>query len=55
MLATPVTIRPLTLRNRSIRAAAFEGMFPGHEVSEQLIDCLGAVAAGDRVAFPNST
>jgi 2,4-dienoyl-CoA reductase-like NADH-dependent reductase (Old Yellow Enzyme family) len=46
MLATPVTIGPLRLRNRSIRAAAFEGMCPGHGVSEQLIDYHRAVAAG---------
>ncbi|MCF8258636.1 MAG: NADH:flavin oxidoreductase, partial [Flavobacteriales bacterium] len=46
MLATPVTIGPLRLRNRSIRAAAFEGMCPGQGVSEQLIDYHRAVAAG---------
>ncbi len=46
MLFTPVTIGPLHLRNRSIRAAAFEGMTAGHEVSEELIRYHQAVAAG---------
>lgn len=35
------------MRNRSIRAAAFEGMTPNHNVSQQLIDYHRAVAAGD--------
>lgn len=34
---TPGQIGPLTLRNRSIRAAAFEGMSNEHKVSESLI------------------
>jgi 2,4-dienoyl-CoA reductase-like NADH-dependent reductase (Old Yellow Enzyme family) len=46
MLFTPVKIGPLNLRNRSIRAAAFEGMSPGHGVSQQLIDYHSSVAAG---------
>ena len=37
---------PITLRNRSIRSAAFEGMSPGHLVSEDLINYHRAVAAG---------
>lgn len=46
MLFTPVKIGPLTLRNRSIRAAAFEGMSAGHGVSQQLIDYHESVAKG---------
>lgn len=46
MLFTPVTLGPLTLRNRSIRAAAFEGMSSGHGVSDALIDYHSAVARG---------
>jgi 2,4-dienoyl-CoA reductase-like NADH-dependent reductase (Old Yellow Enzyme family) len=46
MLFTPVSIGPLTLRNRSIRAAAFEGMSAGHGVSQQLIDYHEQVAKG---------
>jgi len=45
-LFEPVRLGPLTLKNRTIRAAAFEGMSPGHEVSEQLIDYHRAVAEG---------
>ncbi len=46
MLFTPVTIGPLTIRNRSIRAAAFEGMSEGHGVTRQLIDYHESVAKG---------
>jgi 2,4-dienoyl-CoA reductase-like NADH-dependent reductase (Old Yellow Enzyme family) len=41
-----VRLGPLTLKNRSIRAAAFEGMAPGHEVSDALIDYHRSVATG---------
>lgn len=46
MLFTKVKIGSLELRNRSIRAAAFEGMSPGHTVSEELINYHRKVAAG---------
>ena len=39
-------IGPLTLRNKSIRAAAFEGMSMHHDVSEELIRYHTAVAKG---------
>ncbi len=45
-LFTPGTIGPLTLRNRSIRAAAFEGMCPGNSPSRMLLDYHRSVAAG---------
>ena len=45
-LFSSVKFGPLQLRNRSIRAAAFEGLCPGHMVSEQLIDYHRSVAAG---------
>ena len=35
-LFTPYNIGPLTLRNRTIRAAAFEGMCPGNAPSDML-------------------
>ena len=43
---TPLKIGPITLRNRTIRAAAFEGMCPGNKPSESLIDYHRSVAAG---------
>jgi len=46
LLFTPSNIGPLTLRNRSIRAAAFEGMCPGNRPSKMLIDYHRSVAAG---------
>lgn len=42
----PAHIGPLTLRNRSIRSAAFESMCPGHEPSEMLYDYHTSVARG---------
>lgn len=46
VLFTPGKIGPLTLRNRTIRAAAYEGMCPGNAPSEQLYAYHQAVAAG---------
>ncbi len=45
-LFTPVTIGPLTLRNRTIRSAAFESMCPEHNPSKMLFDYHQSVAAG---------
>jgi 2,4-dienoyl-CoA reductase-like NADH-dependent reductase (Old Yellow Enzyme family) len=45
-LFTPFAIGPVTLRNRTIRAAAFEGMCPGNKPSQQLTDYHQSVAAG---------
>lgn len=46
LLFTPVTLGPLTLRNRGIRSAAFESMCPGNVPSPQLLDYHRSVAAG---------
>lgn len=46
LLFTPGTLGPLSLRNRAIRAAAFEGMAQGHEVTSDLIDYHSAVSEG---------
>ncbi|MBN1414055.1 MAG: NADH:flavin oxidoreductase [Bacteroidales bacterium] len=46
MLFTPFKLGPVTLRNRTIRAAAFEGMCPGNKPSEDLFNYHRAVAAG---------
>ncbi|MEI6311070.1 MAG: NADH:flavin oxidoreductase [Bacteroidota bacterium] len=45
-LFTPLKIGPIELRNRSIRAAAFEGMCPNHNVSNDLINYHSNIAAG---------
>lgn len=41
-----VRLGPLVLKNRTIRAAAFEGMAPGHVVSDELVAYHRAVAEG---------
>ena len=43
---TPVTFGPLTLRNRTIRSAAFENMCHGNKPSQDLFDYHTAVAKG---------
>ena len=45
-LFTPVQIGPVTLRNRTIRSAAFEGMCPGNKPSQELKDYHVSVARG---------
>src|SRR5208283_2133312 len=45
-LFSPGTIGPLTLRNRTIRSAAFEGMCPGGLPSDSLVHYHRSVAAG---------
>ena len=45
-LFTEASIGPITLRNRTIRSAAFESMCPGHAPSQQLVDYHRSVAAG---------
>ena len=45
-LFTPINIGPVTLRNRTIRSAAFESMCPGHEPSQELYDYHTSVARG---------
>ncbi|MCM1331234.1 MAG: NADH:flavin oxidoreductase [Bacteroides sp.] len=45
-LFTPLNIGPVTLRNRTIRSAAFEGMCPGNSPSQQLKDYHVSVAEG---------
>ena len=45
-LFTPVTLGPLTLRNRTIRSAAFESMCPGNKPSPELLDYHISVARG---------
>ena len=45
-LFTTAKLGPLTLRNRSIRSAAFEGMCPGNNPSDDLLEYHKSVAAG---------
>ena len=42
----PARLGPVTLRNRIVKAATFEGMTPEHVVSERLIEFHRRVAAG---------
>jgi 2,4-dienoyl-CoA reductase-like NADH-dependent reductase (Old Yellow Enzyme family) len=42
----PASLGPLTLRNRIIKAATFEGVMPGGKVSDALVDYHRRVAAG---------
>ena len=42
----PAQLGPLTLRNRIIKAATFEGVMPRGEVSDELVDFHARVAAG---------
>ena len=46
VLFTPASIGPVTLRNRTIRSAAFESMCPGNSPSEELLNYHHSVAAG---------
>jgi 2,4-dienoyl-CoA reductase-like NADH-dependent reductase (Old Yellow Enzyme family) len=45
-LFSPFKLGPITLRNRSIRSAAFEGICPGNLPSEDLLNYHHSVAAG---------
>ncbi len=45
-LFSPAHLGPLTLKNRTIRSAAFEGMCPGGEPSRDLLDYHWSVARG---------
>jgi 2,4-dienoyl-CoA reductase-like NADH-dependent reductase (Old Yellow Enzyme family) len=46
LLFEPCRLGPVEIRNRTVRAAAFEGMCPGHRPSPALIAYHRAVAAG---------
>ena len=46
LLFTPFQLGPITLRNRTIRSAAFENMAPGNVPSQALIDYHVSVARG---------
>jgi 2,4-dienoyl-CoA reductase-like NADH-dependent reductase (Old Yellow Enzyme family) len=45
-LFAPATLGPLTLRNRTIKAATFEGRSPGGVVTDDLVEFHRRVAAG---------
>ena len=46
ILFTPGKLGPLTIRNRTIRSAAFENMATGNNPSAMLLDYHRSVAAG---------
>ena len=46
ILFTPASIGPVTLRNRTIRSAAFEGMCDHNAPTQKLYDYHRSVAAG---------
>ena len=46
LLFTPYQLGPITLRNRTIRSAAFENMCKGNKPTQQLIDYHASVARG---------
>ena len=46
LLFTPYQLGPITLRNRTIRSAAFENMCKGNKPTQQLIDYHVSVARG---------
>ena len=46
LIFTPYKLGAISLRNRVIRAAAFEGMCPGNSPSEELLNFHKALAAG---------
>ena len=46
ILFTPASIGPVTLRNRTIRSAAFEGMCDNNAPTQKLYDYHRSVAAG---------
>jgi 2,4-dienoyl-CoA reductase-like NADH-dependent reductase (Old Yellow Enzyme family) len=45
-LFTPFRLGPVTLRNRIVKAATFEGMCAGGEVSDALVACTAGSPPG---------